>query len=328
MERKDFLKGVGLAGVGLTLPAGKILAGPSGTAGNCVLIPSETAGPFPLDLTDNSFYFRKDVTEGKAGAPLNLKMKIIGLDNCLPMQNLRVNIWHCDKDGLYSGYQTETGLTYLRGYQITDANGEVEFITIFPGWYNGRVCHIHFQVYVSSVYSAVSQLAFPTAEVNSLYATLPSLYTKGADPLTPATDGVFADGYAYQVATLTPNQSNGYDSYLEVTINGAGLAVGLAKLEPETGGQFKLRQNFPNPYAGETIIPFKLTNNSDVSIDLWDLTGRKVATITKSNLTAGEHAITINTNSLGIATGNYAFQLQVTNSNGTFRQCKMMTAVK
>ena len=60
------------------------------------------------------------------------------------MQNVRVNIWHCDKDGLYSGYNTETSLTYLRGYQFTDANGEVEFITIFPGLYTGRTCHIHF----------------------------------------------------------------------------------------------------------------------------------------------------------------------------------------
>ena len=76
------------------------------------------------------------------------------------MPNVRVNIWHCDKDGNYSGYQSQQGLTYLRGYQMADANGEVEFITVFPGWYNGRTCHIHFQVYVSETYAAIFTIDF------------------------------------------------------------------------------------------------------------------------------------------------------------------------
>ena len=182
---------------------------------NCTLIPSETAGPFPLDLTANPFYFRQDVRENKTGVQLNLKLKIIGLSNCLPMQNARVNIWHCDKDGLYSGYGDQQGLTYLRGYQMTNANGEVEFVTIFPGWYTGRICHIHFQVFVSSSYAAISQLTFPIATKNAIYAANPSLYTKGADPLTFSNDNIFSDGYSYQLATLTPNiQMGGYDSYL------------------------------------------------------------------------------------------------------------------
>ncbi|MBK7873762.1 MAG: hypothetical protein IPJ74_25445 [Saprospiraceae bacterium] len=91
---------------------------------------------FPLDLTANTAFFRQDVRESKTGVQLNLKMKIIGASNCEPMRNVRVNIWHCDKDGLYSGYSQsnnagQAGLTYLRGYQMTDANGEVNFITIF-----------------------------------------------------------------------------------------------------------------------------------------------------------------------------------------------------
>ncbi|MEZ4687486.1 MAG: hypothetical protein R3B47_15900 [Bacteroidia bacterium] len=99
------------------------------------------------------------------------------------MQSVRVNIWHCNKDGLYSGYDGnnnpgQAGLTYLRGYQMTDANGEVEFITILPGWYNGRICHIHFQVYVSSSYAAISQLTFPIADKNAIYQANSTLYTK------------------------------------------------------------------------------------------------------------------------------------------------------
>jgi protocatechuate 3,4-dioxygenase beta subunit len=213
MKRKDFLRGFGLIGVGSVLP-GKAMPNdrmtPSGPLPpNCTLIPSETAGPFPLDLTENQTFFRQDVREDRGGIRLDQKIKIIGAENCLPMPNVRVNIWHCDKDGLYSGYSTEVGKTYMRGYQITDANGEVNFITIVPGWYNGRICHIHFQAYVSSVYAAISQLTYPIAEKNAIYAANPSLYTKGEDPLEFNQDGVFSDGYAYKLATLTPNASTG-----------------------------------------------------------------------------------------------------------------------
>ncbi|MBK7874059.1 MAG: protocatechuate dioxygenase [Saprospiraceae bacterium] len=194
MKRKDFLKTIGLAtGAASILPLRNTLGN---TPNACTLIPTETAGPFPLDLTANTAFFRQDVRESKTGVQLNLKMKIIGASNCEPMRNVRVNIWHCDKDGLYSGYSQsnnagQAGLTYLRGYQMTDANGEVNFITIFPGWYTGRICHIHFQVYVSSSYSAISQMTFDIATKNAIYAANPTLYTKGADPLNYNNDNIF-----------------------------------------------------------------------------------------------------------------------------------------
>lgn len=329
MERKDFLKGIGLAGLGTILPLPKVDASTPDLGKSCVLIPSETEGPFPLDLTENNTYFRQDIRETQTGVRLNLKMKIVGLENCLPMQNVRVNIWHCTKDGLYSGYsqnnnQGQAGLTYLRGWQMTNANGEVDFTTIFPGWYTGRVCHIHFQVYVSSIYRAVSQLTFPIETKNALYAANSGLYTKGADALTPSQDNIFSDGYTYQMATLTANADGSYDSYLEVTVNGTGV-TGLANYEGENGGQFKLSQNYPNPYEGETTIPFVLNNTSDVKIELFDLAGKKVATINKPNLSSGQQNINLNMQSLGLPTGNYIYQIEVSNSNGTYRQCKMMT---
>lgn len=335
MNRKDFLKGLGLAGAGTFLSSTKSLAGPikyNSLLGGpvCTLIPSETAGPFPLDLTENSTYFRQDIRENKTGVLLNLKLKIFGVNNCAPMQNVRVNIWHCDKDGLYSGYsqsnnQGQAGLTYLRGYQFTDANGEVNFVTIFPGWYTGRICHIHFQVYVSANYAAISQLTFPIAAKNALYAANSSLYTKGADPLTYASDNIFSNGYEFQLATLTENSNGGYDAYLEVSVDASGV---LATYEPETGGQFSLGQNFPNPHTGVTTIPFTLTNPSDVQIDLWDLAGKKVATVRKTDLSAGDNSIVLNLQELGLPVTHYAYQLQVENSNGVFRQAKMMTAAQ
>lgn len=329
MKRQEFLRGLGLAGIstffttsGATMKRMTPLVPPS----VCTLIPSETAGPFPLDLTENPDYFRQDVREDRAGVQLNMKIRVIGLENCLPMPNVRVNIWHCDKDGNYSGYGSETGKTYLRGYQLTDANGETEFITIFPGWYNGRICHIHFQCFVSSVYAAISQLAFPTAEKNAVYQEHASLYTKGDDPLNFNQDGIFADGYQLQLATLTENpDTGGYDSFLEVAIQGSGL-TGLARVEPETGGQFKLGQNFPNPYTDSTTIPFELINAGNVQIDLFNIAGQKAGTITPGRLAAGSHAIEVNLKTMGLRPANYVYQLQVVNAAGVFRQGKLMMA--
>ncbi|MEI7803685.1 MAG: T9SS type A sorting domain-containing protein [Bacteroidota bacterium] len=209
---------------------------------------------------------------------------------------------------------------------MTDVNGEVNFTTVFPGWYSGRVAHIHFQVFLSSVLQATSQLTFPETEKNALYAANPPYSTYGPDPTAISADNVFSDGYTVQLATLTGNPTDGYDVYLEVTISGSGV-TGLQNLEPETGGQFKLKQNFPNPYSEETTIPFTLANQSDVTIELWDLTGRKMASILNTEMSAGEQTVTLNMKSLGLPVGNYVYQIQVENKNGIFRQCKLMSAL-
>jgi protocatechuate 3,4-dioxygenase beta subunit len=338
MERKDFLRGIGLAGAVSLIPFRKVLAGigaaPEAAAKptSCTLIPSETAGPFPLDLSANTTYFRQDVREDRVGVQLNLKLKISGLENCAAMPNLRVNIWHCDKDGIYSGYDNamnagSTTATYLRGYQMTDANGIVEFITIFPGWYSGRLCHIHFQVYVSTAYAAVSQLTFDISAKNALYAANASIYTKGADPMTVATDNVFSDGVSYQTATLTPNTTTGgYDAYLEATIQGSGT-TGIGHIEKENAKNFSLGQNYPNPYKGSTTIPFTLVGKGDVRIELFDLSGRKVGLLEQDNMSIGDHTMELNLSKMNLAHGNYIYQFSVTNSNGVFRESKMMTAL-
>jgi protocatechuate 3,4-dioxygenase beta subunit len=335
-NRRDFIKATGILSAASLIPSGTTQARdqkPQSAGGSCTLVPTETAGPFPLDLTANTFYFRKDIREDRAGAQLNLRLRIIGAVNCEPMRNARVNIWHCDKDGFYSGYNNsmnpgQQGKTYLRHYQMTDANGEVEFTTIFPGWYPGRTCHIHFQVYVSSSYAAISQLTFEVGPKNEVYATHPTMYTKGADPRSPGSDNIFSDGYAYQLATLTTDTAeNAYDSFLEVAVQGNGT-VGIGHLEKENARQFTLGQNFPNPFSTETTIPLALTEPSDVILDIFDMMGKKVASMRFENQSPGNHLLNVNRAALAIAASNYLYQVEISNANGTFRDYKLMTAEK
>jgi protocatechuate 3,4-dioxygenase beta subunit len=191
---------------------------------DCHIIPEETAGPYPdkIGMLANPDYFRSDITEGKSGLPLALTLTISNTNSaCAPLANADVEIWHCDADGNYSEYTQPgydgTGETFLRGVQTTDANGEVTFTTIYPGWYQGRVTHIHFQVYVSGKLVKTSQLAFEDETTTAIYKT--GVYaTKGQNSITTASDMVFSDDDEYQIASLTGNTTSGYKATLAVGV--------------------------------------------------------------------------------------------------------------
>lgn len=335
MERKDFLKAAGAIGITSVLPLRSAASTASrlASANVCTLIPTETAGPYPLNLSGNPGMFRQDIREAQDGVDLRVKLKLFGINNCIAMENLRIDIWHCNAHGYYSGYttngqqgsQNHVGETWLRGIQITDVNGEVEFLTKFPGWYSGRTTHIHFQVYLNSILQATSQFTFPIVERDALFTSNLPYSNYGPDPTNPTNDNVFSDGYSTQLGTLTFNSgTNEYETYFEIGINGSG-SVGLLEVEPETGGQFKLGQNFPNPFDIETAIPFLLNFPSDVRLEIYGLDGRQAAVIHRGLLDAGEHTITINLKELGISRANYAYQLVVSNKVGSYSQVKLMS---
>jgi protocatechuate 3,4-dioxygenase beta subunit len=118
--------------------------------------------------------------------------------NCTPVVGATVEIWQCDAVGHYSEYAQQgydgTGLTFLRGAQVTDANGKVTFVTIYPGWYQGRATHIHMKVTVGSTVVKISQMAFPEAISQQVYANVAAYTAHGQNSITNATDNVFSDG--------------------------------------------------------------------------------------------------------------------------------------
>lgn len=327
MNRKEFLRSLGLAGVfgvaSTIRPTTNTYAAIPMNEQHCALVPTETAGPFPLDLSDNSEFFRSDVREDVVGVELKLRIRIVGDENCAPIANARVHIWHCDANGIYTGYNTgsnpgDVEATACRGHQYTDQNGEVEFTTVFPSWYTGRICHIHFQVYVSSAYSAVSQFTFPLETKNQLYREHPELYPKGVDPLHFSQDGGFADGHELQLASLVRESNDLYTSLYEATVRGSGT-TDVGHYERRRSEYITVDNPFPLPALTELQIPFVLKTTSHVRCRAYDTAGKHIASIVDSVFQPGNHVLTINSGELRRKATTVIFEIEVDTPEGTFK---------
>ncbi|WP_405628693.1 intradiol ring-cleavage dioxygenase [Streptomyces sp. NBC_00016] len=195
------------------------------TSSSCMtLMTSVTEGPYYLD----GALVRKDITEGKSGVPLTLRLTVVdATDGCTPVSGAAVEIWHCDAWGYYSGYTTanpggsapaesEDGSTadddtYLRGYQIANANGVVKFETIFPGWYTPRTCHIHLKVhtggqkedgtYEGGKVNYTGQLFFPDDIAEEIFTLEP--YSKHSGSYTTLDNDMVYDGGGTASGLLT-----------------------------------------------------------------------------------------------------------------------------
>jgi protocatechuate 3,4-dioxygenase beta subunit len=209
---------------------------------------------------------RADISEGKPGVPLELRLALLDSRTCRPLADAAVDVWHCDALGLYSGFTASnptdgpggsgrqrggpppgggarrggpppgargdgTGqmntptdtLTFLRGIQITGADGVVTFTTIFPGFYMGRTNHIHFKVrldgqpraatYAAGHTSHVGQVFF-SEDINTKLMTREPYSLHKIHRTTNAEDGIFnGQNGTLSIASIEP-------------VNGTDLAAG------------------------------------------------------------------------------------------------------
>jgi protocatechuate 3,4-dioxygenase beta subunit len=205
----------------------------------CAVTPSETEGPFWVDERLQRSDIRIDPSDGSVepGVPLQLALKVLRADDdCSPVAGVQVDIWHCDAGGLYSdeAANNTVGRKFLRGYQLTDSNGGVQFTTIYPGWYSGRTVHIHFRIRTfdgtTTTYNFASQLFFDDAISDQVLAQSP-YDTRGARDTTNTNDGIFN---AATLLALTADGSGGYVGTFDVALNGlpAGVATPGATVSP------------------------------------------------------------------------------------------------
>lgn len=208
----------------------------------CVVRPELTEGPYFVDGQLNRTDIRVDPGDDsiKAGAPFRLLFRVSDVTGgvCAPLVGARVDIWHCDAEGVYSGVRDArsdtTGQTWLRGYQITDAQGHAEFVSVYPGWYPGRTVHIHFKIRTEPAaaqgYEFTSQLFFPE-DVTDIVHAEPPYSDMGYRTVLNAQDGIFraSDG----LLTLEPVEVDvdgqpGYAATFDIGLDLSDAEVGAA----------------------------------------------------------------------------------------------------
>jgi protocatechuate 3,4-dioxygenase beta subunit len=175
-------------------------------ANTCTTAKEETQGPYWFDVDQ----IRSGLREDRPGTALVLAVRAHDMSGCsdgaapTPIPNSVVEIWHCDAGGEYSGFESGSGRgsggasdgsyssgdteatttddgTYLRGAQVADKNGVIQFTTIYPGWYRGRTVHIHLKLHVNRKTVVTTQLYFDEAVNDAVFATSPYDERPGRD---------------------------------------------------------------------------------------------------------------------------------------------------
>ncbi len=193
----------------------------------CVVRPEMTEGPYFVDEKLNRSDVRTNSSDGVAvdGAPFQLTFRVTQISDsaCVPLAGVAVDIWHCDAFGTYSdavdrSFNT-TGQDFLRGYQLTDANGHATFTTIYPGWYNGRAVHIHFKIRSDiendSGYEFISQLFFDESFTDTVYLQEPYAGT-GVRTVLNSQDGIYNNGGSELLLTVTGDAQSGYAATFDI----------------------------------------------------------------------------------------------------------------
>jgi len=205
--RRDVMTLLGAAGAvwlaGGSLFSRRAIAGSLGPS--CVVRPEQTGGPYFVDERLNRSDIRSDPTDGRVrpGEPLALTLQVSRLnsDSCQPLAGAQIDIWHCDALGVYSDVQdpgfNTLGQKFLRGYQVTDTQGEVRFVTVYPGWYPGRTVHIHFKIRTAPMarrsFEFTSQLYFDDVLTDRVHAA-PPYATNGTRTTRNQQDWIFRRG--------------------------------------------------------------------------------------------------------------------------------------
>lgn len=204
-------------------------------------VPDETGGPYPadgtngVDVLDDSGIVRRDIRSSfgsksatAAGVPLSVRLTVRDASTGRAKRGAAVYVWHCDRDGGYSLYSSGLeDVNYLRGVQVADAEGTVEFTTIYPAAYSGRWPHIHFEVYEALTGATsdgpivkTSQIALPEEACEAVYATKGYEQSVGNLASTSLSgDNVFGDdGGIHQIASMSGSVSGGYVAALTIGV--------------------------------------------------------------------------------------------------------------
>jgi len=205
-RRESLVAAGGLVAAALLPAAAEAGSGPAAVSSgaiSCVLSPELTQGPYYVPGEK----IRRNITEGKPGRPLELRLTVVDASTCKAIKGAAVDIWHADAGGVYSGaIAGNAGTNFLRGVQRTDANGLALFKSIYPGWYQGRAVHIHVMVHIGGNIVHTGQFFFSDALTDAVYELVPysarpNRSTRNAD------DSIYRNGGSRSMQKVTKTAS-------------------------------------------------------------------------------------------------------------------------
>ena len=207
----------------------RAFAAATATLPPCIVRPAQTEGPYFVDEQLHRSDIRTDPSDGsvKQGVPLRLVFRVSQLKgtSCTPLAGATIDVWQCDAFGVYSDAQdplfgNTKGKKFLRGYQLTNASGTAQFVTIYPGWYQGRTVHMHFKIRTVPTTGLrqefTSQLYFEDALTDRVHTQAPYA-SKGPRTLKNAADGIFRNG-GKQLLLQPAQEGQGYATTFDVAL--------------------------------------------------------------------------------------------------------------
>jgi protocatechuate 3,4-dioxygenase beta subunit len=289
LSRREALALLGGSGAGVLAPvlmtgiraeaASTSAAVPKATS--CVVTPELEIGPYFVDEQINRSDIRSDPSTDtmKPGVPLQLTFNVMDASNkCAPLEGATVDVWQRDALGRYSDEPSEgtVGQRYLRGYQLTNANGVAHFTSIYPGWYGGRTPHTHFRIRTAAgsgkTYDFVSQLFYPEAVTDQVHTRQP--YTShGQRDMTNDRDRVYNQGGGGSQLLLALTQTTlGYTATIDIGLtdtggNRNGRMPGQSPPMFQQTGKQNLRSTlqlagFTDSKVQDAVVAFATTQNA------------------------------------------------------------------
>jgi protocatechuate 3,4-dioxygenase beta subunit len=353
LSRRRMLGAAGAAGVGLLVagrtPVSSVFAADEASAASCAsLTPVKTIGPYFVEEKLNRSNITTDPGTGVAvaGVPLVLKLALVDEDSsCSAFAGAQVDIWHASPGGLYSDESVEgtSGKQYLRGYQVSDANGLVQFTTVYPGWYSGRAVHIHVRIRTfdssgAATYDFLSQLFFDDTLTDTVYTKAP-YSSRGTRDTRNAGDNVYGSDGASLILDMHADGSGGYvGSFtfgLSKSNQGGGSSSAASGSTPPTSSPATgtsdtsvaatlAAASCTRGSLGTRTLHARISSKEAVSLDVRLLRGSKVVARKKvSSLAAGAHTVNV---PIGRSVGAGRATLSVT-AKDTRANTKVLTRI-
>ena len=108
-----------------------------------------------------------------------------------------------------------------------------------------------------------------------------------------------------------------------ISVEGGSLVVAVSSEKTaEIPTEFKLRQNYPNPFNPSTVIGYDIKERTEVSVAVYDVTGREVIELVRGSHAAGTYQV--EWNAAGVASGVYYYQIRA----GDFSATRSLLLVK